>query len=66
MKIKLNGEEREIAEGMALSGLLQELRFSTARVAVELNREIIPPEVYGETTLADGDVLEVVGFVGGG
>ncbi len=66
MKIKVNGEERTIKEGTLLSGLLEELGLSTARVAVELNREIVPPEAYGDTTLGEGDVLEVVSFVGGG
>jgi len=66
MKIQLNGEEREVVEGATLSILLGELGFSTARVAVERNREIVPPESYKATVLAEGDVLEVVGFVGGG
>ena len=40
--------------------------YSLSRVAVERNGEIIPKRLYGETVLADGDALEIVGFVGGG
>jgi sulfur carrier protein len=66
MKIKVNGEVKEIPAGQTLSTFLEGLGFSMARVAVERNREIVPPDSYGATELAEGDVLEVVGFVGGG
>jgi len=36
------------------------------RIAVERNEEIVPKAKYAETVLADGDVVEVVNFVGGG
>ena len=45
---------------------LEELGFSAGRIAVERNGEIVPRNRYGETLLADGDVLEIVSFVGGG
>ena len=66
MKIIVNGEEREIGDGILLSTLIQELGISCARVAVEKNREIIPPEAYENTQLKQGDRLEIVSFVGGG
>ncbi len=66
MKIIVNGEEREIGDGILLSTLIQELGISCARVAVERNREIVPPEVYEKTQLKQGDRLEIVSFVGGG
>ena len=63
--IKLNGSPVEAA-GRTLAGCLAEAGFDPERVAVERNGEIVPRRLYGETVLADGDVLEVVGFVGGG
>lgn len=66
MKLKINGEEREIADGLTVTTLLEELKIRPARVVVERNREIVAREVYGITRLADGDTLEIVHFVGGG
>jgi thiamine biosynthesis protein ThiS len=66
MKLKINGEEREIADGLTVTALLEELKIRPARVVVERNREIVAREVYGITRLADGDILEIVHFVGGG
>ena len=66
MKLTINGEEREIADGLTLTALLEELRIRPARVVIERNREIVAREAYGITRLADGDTLEIVHFVGGG
>jgi sulfur carrier protein len=66
MKLKINGEEREIADGLTVTALLEERKIRPARVVVERNREIVAREVYGITRLADGDMLEIVHFVGGG
>jgi thiazole synthase/sulfur carrier protein len=66
MKLKINGEESEIADGLTVTALLEELKIRPARVVVERNREIVAREVYGITRLADGDILEIVHFVGGG
>lgn len=66
MKLKINGEEREIADGLTVTALLEELKIRPARVVVERNREIVAREAYGITRLADGDTLEIVHFVGGG
>jgi thiamine biosynthesis protein ThiS len=49
-----------------VAALLERLRIATPRVAVERNREIVPKGEYASTSLAPGDVLEVVEFVGGG
>jgi sulfur carrier protein len=46
--------------------LLRTLGISTPRVAVEYNREILPKPRYGETVLREGDLIEIVQFVGGG
>ena len=66
MKLTINGEEREIADGLTLTALLEDLRIRPARVVIERNREIVAREAYGITRLADGDTLEIVHFVGGG
>lgn len=66
VEIRLNGEERAVVDGTSLTDLLEELGLGGRRVAVELNRDIVPRESYPTTTLSAGDVVEVVQFVGGG
>jgi sulfur carrier protein len=69
MKLQINGEEREFPETplpLTLSGLFEILGMKADRVAVELNREIVPRGQWTETALNEGDRLEVVHFVGGG
>lgn len=52
--------------GSTLSAYLTGAGFDLGRVAVEVNGEIVPKRLYAETTLSDGDSVEIVGFVGGG
>jgi thiamine biosynthesis protein ThiS len=66
MNLQINGEEREFAAAMSLSALIGQLGMKPDRVAVELNREIVRREKWPETSLAEGDCLEIVQFVGGG
>ncbi len=66
MKIRLNGEEKEIADGLSIAQLLEELQIRSGRVVVELNRDIVSREAHGLTLLKGGDALEIVHFVGGG
>jgi sulfur carrier protein len=66
MKIRINGEEKEIAPGLSVAGLLEELQIRPGRVVVELNRKILSREAHGSTALTDGDTIEIVHFVGGG
>jgi thiamine biosynthesis protein ThiS len=66
MKVKINGDEKEIADGLSLGSLLEELQIRPARVVVEHNRNIVPRDAYGAAMLAEGDTLEIVHFVGGG
>jgi len=65
MQIQLNGESRNIAATTVL-GLLESLGIDPKRVAVELNMDILPKTEYAEKTIADGDKIEIVHFVGGG
>jgi sulfur carrier protein len=69
MKLHINGEEH-IFDGVAapfvLAALVQALGMKADRVAVELNRDIVPRDRWAETELHEGDRLEIVHFVGGG
>jgi sulfur carrier protein len=66
MNIRINGEEKEIKEGLSIAALLDGLQIRPGRVVVELNRNIISSEAHSSTALKDGDSLEIVHFVGGG
>ena len=63
--VQVNGVDVDTA-GQTLADYLATTDFDVKRIAVELNEEIVPKARYAETTLADGDVVEVVSFVGGG
>jgi len=65
MTLTINGEPR-ITAAHILIDLVSELGMKPDRVAIELNREIIPRERWPQTKLRDGDQLEIVHFVGGG
>ena len=65
MRLVINAEERELAVS-TLDTLIAELGMQADRVAVELNREIVPRARWSATTLREGDRLEIVHFVGGG
>ncbi len=63
--VKINGKEFSIA-GKILAEWLDSAGYDQKRIAVERNGEIVPKASYGETVLFDGDIIEVVSFVGGG
>ena len=66
MKIKINGEEKQIADGLSINGLLESLQIRPGRVVVERNRDIVQRDLFAVTMLVEGDALEIVHFVGGG
>jgi len=66
MKLKLNGTVSEFQEGTTVAGLLKNLQIEPARVAVEVNLEIIKKQDYQKYVLKNGDSIEIVNFVGGG
>jgi len=66
MRIKINGEDREMDNGLTLTALLEMLQIRPGRVVVERNRDIVPRDTYSATLINDGDTLEIVHFVGGG
>lgn len=66
MKLIINGEEKQFEAIATLAALIEQLGIKGDRVAVELNREIVPRTNWLNTELHDGDKLEIVHFVGGG
>jgi sulfur carrier protein len=66
MKLQINGEPHDFAAPLSLAALLEQLDMRADRVAVELNRGIVPREQWAQTNLGEGDHLEIVQFVGGG
>lgn len=66
INLTLNGEPRRFAAGGTIAELVQDIGLDPAKVAVERNLEIVPRSTLSQVTLADGDVLEIVHFVGGG
>ncbi|HSG57215.1 MAG TPA: sulfur carrier protein ThiS, partial [Paracoccaceae bacterium] len=64
-QITLNGDVRRTA-APTIAALAAELALDPAKVAVERNGAIVPRSTLAEVALADGDVLEIVHFVGGG
>ncbi|ODU42669.1 sulfur carrier protein ThiS [uncultured Aquimonas sp.] len=66
MQIQLNGEARELPAGTTVAALIEQLGHAGRRIAVEVNREIVPKSRHAEHALADGDVVELVHALGGG
>jgi sulfur carrier protein len=69
MKLHINGEARDFSDSpspFTLVALVETLGMKADRVAVELNRDIVPRDRWVETQLHEGDQLEIVHFVGGG
>jgi thiamine biosynthesis protein ThiS len=66
MNVTINGERREIPEGMSVAALLDHLNMTRERVALERNLQILPRAQWNVTQVQDGDAFEIVHFVGGG
>ena len=66
MNLTINGELRIFPFAGSLEALVEQLGMKSDRVAIELNREIVPRDRWSQTSLRDGDRLEIVHFVGGG
>lgn len=64
--IRVNGKAQALAGQPTITEMLQELGLAEKRVAVELNREIVPRSLHGETRLKAGDRIEIVHAIGGG
>ena len=66
MLVTVNGQSMELPEGERVTGLLSRLGLERSICAVEVNRELVPKRLHGETPLRQDDRIEVVTLVGGG
>jgi thiamine biosynthesis protein ThiS len=66
MKLIINGEAREFSSPLTVTSLIAHLGMKPDRVAVELNRNLVPRDRWDKTPVSDNDELEIVHFVGGG
>jgi len=66
MKIFLNGEPHECDTATTVTRLLEGTGHGERRVAVEVNREIVPRSRHAQHTLHEGDRVEIVSAIGGG
>src|ERR1700712_700801 len=66
ISLTVNGAPRRIASGATIAALVASLELNPQKVAVERNGEIVPRSTLADVALGDGDVLEIVHFVGGG
>jgi len=62
----VNDEARELPDGATVADLVATLGLGPRRIAVEVNRAIVPRATYATTALHEGDAVEVIHFVGGG
>ncbi len=66
MKITVNGEVQEVPDGITAADLVQNLGLIGQRIAMEVNREILPRSRHADHVLQAGDTVEIVRAVGGG
>lgn len=64
--MKVNGESIPATEDLTVSKLLEQLGYPVSRIAVEVNRDIVPKAQYDTHVLHNDDVVEIVCFMGGG
>lgn len=64
--VKINGKEAANVCGMTVSQYLSANNYNPKHIVVELNEEILPKTEYDSTAIADGDVVEILSFMGGG
>jgi sulfur carrier protein len=62
----VNDEPRTLDAGATVADLVAALGLGPRRIAVEVNRAVVPRAEYGATPLRDGDAVEIIHFVGGG
>jgi thiazole synthase len=66
VKITLNGKSRTLAQPVTVATLLDELGYDRRRIAVEVNREVVPTRQHADYRLSGGEAVEIVTLVGGG
>ena len=66
MNVTINGEKHNLNETLSIIALMEHLGVEPEQVAVERNREIVPKSLHGDVEVTEGDVIEIVEFIGGG
>ena len=66
IRITVNGEERRLPSGTALSAFLEENDVPARFIAVAVNQEVVRRDEHRQVFLQEGDVVEIVRMVGGG
>jgi sulfur carrier protein len=66
MQVTLNGEPRQLRDGLTVAELVSDLGLRARRIAVEINLDVLARDDYTRRALCDGDVVEIVQFIGGG
>jgi thiamine biosynthesis protein ThiS len=66
MTVTINGDRRDIPDGLTVAAMLEHLDMAGKRVAIERNLDILPRASWQETRVQPNDSFEIVHFVGGG
>jgi thiamine biosynthesis protein ThiS len=66
LALLVNGEHRAVPPGCTVEGLVRHLGLETRRIAVAVNRDVVPRSTFGERRLETGDRVEILEAVGGG
>lgn len=66
MKITINGEDHDLDDSTTIMELLKKLNLDARKFAIEQNLAIVPANEYATTAINDGDIIEIVQFIGGG
>jgi sulfur carrier protein len=66
MQAIVNGQPRQLVDGMTVAALIDDLKLTGRPVAVEVNLDLVPRQQHVEHVLHEGDRVEIVTLVGGG
>ena len=66
MQLRINGKTETLPDGLTVAALVERLDVGRRKIAVEVNREVVPRAAHGAVCLSDGDVVEIVHAIGGG
>jgi thiamine biosynthesis protein ThiS len=66
LQVEINGESRDVADSITLAQLVNHLALAPERLAIELNKRVVRRADWQQTTIREGDRVEIVHFVGGG
>lgn len=66
MEIRLNGENRQVTDGISVQALIDELNVPSRAMAIAVNRRVVTKAQWKQHALQPGDVVELVRAIGGG